>query len=75
MSYFPSGTPVPDLLTEAEAVKYLRLDEVGIKHPSATLRRYRNTGALRAVQVSKQVLYPLEELKSFISNQTEVNPR
>jgi len=75
MSFFPDGKPVPDLLTETEAIRYLRLDEVNIKDPSATLRRYRAGGTLRAVQVSKQVLYPLSELQNFVNEQLEANPR
>jgi hypothetical protein len=75
MSYFTNGEPVPDLLTEQEAIRYLRLDEVNISNPSATLRRYRNTGRLRAVQISKRVLYPLGSLKEFISVQQEATLR
>ena len=42
-------TPCPDLLTEDEAILYLRLDTIKIKNPTATLRRYRDAGLLQAI--------------------------
>lgn len=67
--------PCPELLTEAEAILFLRLDTLNISHPAATLRRYRDRGDLRAIQVSKGVFYPVQELRRFIARQAEVNPR
>ena len=75
VSFMPDGRPAPDLLTEAEAVRYLRLDTVAVKNPSATLRRYREGGALRAVQISKAILYPLAELRKFVEKKTAEDPR
>lgn len=63
------------LLTEAEAIQYLRLDTVNIADPSATLRRYREMGLLRATQVSKRVFYLRRELDRFLERLTESNPR
>jgi len=74
-AYFPDGRPCPDILTEDEAVKYLRLDTIDIKNPGETLRRYRAGGSLRAVQISKAILYPLSELRRFIETLAENNPR
>lgn len=77
--FMPDGNggvqPAPELMTEAEAVRFLRLDTVNIKNPSATLRRYRDRGTLRAVQISKAVFYPLQELRRFLQQQVEANPR
>ena len=75
VSYFADGKHVPDLLTESEAVKYLRLNALGLKHPDATLRRYRDAGVLKAVQVGKQILFPLPELRAFVLRQMEAVPR
>lgn len=75
VSYFPDGQPCPDLLTEAEATRYLRLDTISIQNPAATLRRYREGGALRAVQISKAILYPLVELRRFVEQKTAADPR
>jgi hypothetical protein len=33
LSYFSDGTPVPDVLTEEEAIKFLRLDDGTTKKP------------------------------------------
>ena len=63
--------PCPTLLTEDEAIRFLRLDTVNIKNPSATLRRYREAGTLRAVQISKRIFYPRKELERFINLQME----
>lgn len=75
VSFMPDGQPCPDLLTEAEAIRWLRLDTIKIANPSATLRRYRDAGSLRAIQISKAILYPVTELRRFIEHQLEANPR
>ncbi len=48
-------TPAPQLLTEEEAIRYLRLDTVNVDDPAATLRRYRERGLLRGTQVSRRI--------------------
>ena len=73
--FMPNGQPAPLLMTENEAIKFLRIDTVDIKHPNATLRRYRDCGLLRTVQISKTALYPLAELQKFIARKTEEDPR
>ncbi len=67
--------PCPELLTEEEAIRYLRLDTVDISDPVATLRRYREQGKLRATQVSKRLFYRRVELDRFLARLTEENPR
>lgn len=66
-------TPCPYLLTESEAVRFLRIDQINVKNPGDSLRRYRDMGALRAVQISRSVFYPLPELKRFIDSQIKAN--
>jgi hypothetical protein len=68
-------TPAPELLTESEAVRYLRLDTVDISDPASTLRRYRDMNLLRATQVSKRLFYRRVELDRFLERLTESNPR
>lgn len=68
-------SPCPELLTEDEAFRYLRLDTVGIENPSETLARYRRDGMLRGTQVSKRIMYRRVELERFLERQTEENPR
>ena len=73
----PNGEcrPCPELLTESEAIQYLRLDTVGIADPGATMERYRKQGLLRGTQVSKKVFYRRIELDRFLERMTEQNPR
>lgn len=68
--------PCPDLLTEEEAVRYLRLNTIaGLKNPTQTLARYRAAGLLRGTQVSKSVFYRRVELDRFLDRLTNENPR
>lgn len=68
--------PCPELLTEDEAVRYLRLDTIaGLKNPAQTLARYRAAGLLRGTQVSKSVFYRRIELDRFLDRLTSENPR
>ncbi len=69
--YYADGKPVPYLLTQDELIKFLRLDEVNVRFPEATIRRYRDQGHLRGVQVSKQVLFALPDVLAFIDRQAE----
>jgi hypothetical protein len=72
---FQPGDPCPDLLTEEEAIRYLRLDTIDIKNPADTLRRYREMNMLRGTQISKKVFYRRSELDQLITNLTNANPR
>lgn len=67
--------PCPELLTEEEAIRYLRLDLIDIEEPASTLRYYRTRGLLRATQVGKCVRYRRIELDRLLDNLTESNPR
>jgi hypothetical protein len=72
---FQPGDPCPDLLTEEEAIRYLRLDTIDIKNPADTLRRCREMNMLRGTQISKKVFYRRSELDQLITNLTDANPR
>ena len=68
--------PCPELLTEEEAVRYLRLDTItGLRNPKETLARYRAMGMLRGTQVSKRIFYRRVELDRFLDRLTTENPR
>ncbi|RKY08523.1 MAG: hypothetical protein DRP56_03980 [Planctomycetota bacterium] len=67
--YMPDGKPCPLLLTEKELAQFLRLDLIEVKFPSQSIRRYRDAGLLQAVQISKQILYPLWSVIEFIEKQ------
>ena len=69
------ASPCPELLTEEEAIRYLRLDLVDVEHPEDTLRRYRKIGMVRGTQVGKCVRYLRRELDRFLDRVTDHNPR
>lgn len=67
--------PCPELLTEQEAIRYLRLDLIDTEEPGNTLRYYRKQGLLRATQVGKCIRYRRVELERLLERLTETNPR
>ena len=73
--YFPDGRPAPPVLTEAEVISLLRLDEVNVDDKAGILRRYREAGRLRGVQISKRIFYRLESVLQFLENQEEAVAR
>ena len=71
ISYFSDGTPVPELLTEEETIKFLRLDDGETKKPSLTLQYYRKEKLLRATKVGKRLRYVKSELIKFLDILTD----
>ena len=64
--------PCPELLTEDEAVRYLRLDgEKGPTDPYQCLFRYRQQNKLRGTHIGKQLFYRRDELDRFVRLMTE----
>lgn len=59
-------TPCPELLTENEAIRYLRLDIDGPHNPNGTLKYYRDQGVLRAVRIGRNLRYPRKELDLMV---------
>ena len=70
-SFFSDGKVVPELLTEHEAIKFLRLDEDGPKNPSLTLLYYRDKDRLKATRVGKKLRYKRTELLRFLDTMTD----
>jgi len=68
-------TPCPELLTEEEAIRFLRLDGINTENPANTLRYYRKKGLLQATQVGKCIRYRRIELEKLLERLTETNPR
>ncbi len=62
----PDGTPCPSVMTEVEAIKYLRLDVDGPKNPSNTLKYYRDRGFLHGVRIGRNLRYPRTELDAMV---------
>lgn len=54
------------VLTEEEAIAWLRLDVDGPRNPRGTLKFYRQRKLLRAVRIGRQWRYTLSELNAFL---------
>jgi len=68
--YMPGGTPAPEVMTQQEAIHFLRLDEADLKNPATTLQYYRDQGELTGTRIGKTIRYTREELLHFLRNQT-----
>ena len=55
-----------DLLNEAEAIAYLRLDRPGLTRPEEALRWLRRTGRLRFARLGRYILYRRQWLDEAI---------
>ena len=64
--------PCPFLLTEEQAIRYLRLDTLKIKNPAKTLEYYRGKGHLKATRISNANFYTRESLDEFLANKTNL---
>ena len=69
--YFPDGNPVPEVLTENDLIKLLRLNEDGPKDPTLTIHYYRDKGLLRGIRIGKRIRYTKQEVLNFLQKQTE----
>lgn len=67
--------PCPDLLTEEEAIRYLRLDIDGPAKPTLTLRYYREKGMLKATRVGRRLRYRRIELDRLLEQLTSAEER
>lgn len=63
-------TQCPELLTEEEAIRYLRLEND--PHASRTLRYYREKGLLRSTVIGRHLRYRRIELEQFLERQTGI---
>lgn len=63
--------PCPDLLTEDEAIRYLRLDVDCSSEPERTLKYYRDKGELIAIKVGKKNRYRRQDLVDFLARKSE----
>lgn len=69
-----SSQPVPTVLTEDEAIQFLRLDEAE-KRPGAAkraLRRLVETKRIRPVRIGLLNRFAREELRRFVLHATEL---
>ena len=64
--------PCPQLLTEQEAIRFLRLDVGYSGDPSKTIEYYRNSGQLIAIKVGKKNRYWRGDLESFLEQKSSL---
>ena len=62
-------TPCPALLTEEEAIRYLRIDKQKA-NAAKTLERYRTEKMLKATKIGNNLLYSRNELDRFVEKMT-----
>ena len=64
----PESLPahVSPLLTRQEAIRYLRLDQVGVKFVNEAFRKFARATGLKGVQISRAVMYLKEDLDGAI---------
>jgi len=77
LTVLPDGnggfTPCPELLTESEAILYLRLDDAS--DPERTMKYYRDKGQLVAIKVGKWNRYRRQDLDNFLALKSEEKQR
>jgi hypothetical protein len=69
----PDKTPVPEVMLEAELIQFLRLDELGVKNPSGSLRYYRECGKLQATKICGYNVYTRSSALEFLKHLTGKN--
>lgn len=60
---------VPELLTQDEAIRLLRLDALGVAKPVESLRHLRRTRQIGYVKVAGKVLIPRAEIVAYLERQ------
>ena len=66
-----SFTPCPEVMTESEAIRYLRLDIECSTDPVQTLKYYRDKGQLIAIKVGTRNRYRRQDLDEFLARKSE----
>jgi len=69
--FMGDGTVVPELMTENELIKFLRLRELNIKNPSGTLRYYRERGLLKPCRIGNRNAYTRSSALEFLEKLTK----
>ena len=69
--YMPNGIPAPEVMTQEEAIHFLRLDHADLKNPATTLQYYRDKGELKGIRIGKTIRYTKEDLLTFLRNQSK----
>lgn len=71
--FMPDGQPCPEVMVEAELIKFLRLEELGCKNPKNTLRYYREQGKLKPTRIGNFNAYTRNAACEFLKELTQKN--
>jgi len=71
--FMPDGRPAPAVMLEKDLIRFLRLDELGIRNPANTLRYYRERGKLRATRIGNRNCYTIQATLEFLQKMTKKN--
>jgi hypothetical protein len=63
--------PVPNLMTIEEAIRYMRIDTLGVKNPKDTLGRLIDLGHLRPTPIGGKYFFTRAECDACLRTRTE----
>lgn len=69
MSVLKDNESLPELLTQGEAIRLLRLDSLGLAKPKYALRHLWRTRQIGYVKVAGKVLIPRSEIAAYLERQ------
>ena len=67
--------PCPELMTEDEAIRYLRLDVDSSHDAHKTMKYYRDKGELIAIKVGRKNRYRRVDLDNSLAEKSEIKKR
>jgi hypothetical protein len=67
----PDGRPAPAVMLETDLIRFLRLEELGVKNPANTLRYYREIGKLAATRIGNRNAYTLNSAMELLEALTK----
>ena len=71
LCFMPDGSPVPEVMTKEDVIKFLRIDTGRTASPHLTLQYYREKNLLRGTQIGRNLRYTKQEVLNFLLRQTE----
>lgn len=71
MPLMPDGKPAPAVMLEKDLIRFLRLEELGVKKPTNTLRYYREIGKLKPTCIARHNVYTLDAAMEFLEEMTK----
>ena len=76
MAIMPDGSPVPELMTEQELIKYLRIPEISnSSNYSNVVKNLLRFHDLPRIHLCRKLLFPKIAIVEWINNQTDKNKR